>query len=68
MDNDITYKTILNSINNLNKIFDDMACEACSTKFTLFKRKVSNFLFFIIITVIYFLFLIILTGQLDCKK
>ncbi|KAH0560321.1 E3 ubiquitin-protein ligase RNF34 [Cotesia glomerata] len=36
---DITYKIILNSIINLNKIFDDMACEACSTKFTLFKRK-----------------------------
>ncbi|XP_057332025.1 E3 ubiquitin-protein ligase RNF34 isoform X3 [Microplitis mediator] len=42
MDNDITYKTILNSIIP-NKIFDDMACEACATKFTLFKRKVNNF-------------------------
>ncbi|XP_063974346.1 E3 ubiquitin-protein ligase RNF34 isoform X2 [Diachasmimorpha longicaudata] len=38
MDHDLTYKTLLNSIIP-NKIFNDMACEACSAKFTLFKRK-----------------------------
>ncbi|XP_015124981.1 E3 ubiquitin-protein ligase rififylin [Diachasma alloeum] len=38
MDHDLTYKTLLNSIIP-NKLFNDMACEACSTKFTLFKRK-----------------------------
>ncbi|XP_034948751.1 E3 ubiquitin-protein ligase RNF34 isoform X2 [Chelonus insularis] len=39
MDNDITYKSILNGIQQFNKLFEDMACEACATKFTLFKRK-----------------------------
>ncbi|KAF7989067.1 hypothetical protein HCN44_007377 [Aphidius gifuensis] len=38
MDNELTYKAILHSIIP-NKLFDDMACESCSTKFTLFKRK-----------------------------
>uniref|UniRef100_A0A0C9RF28 Rffl_1 protein n=2 Tax=Fopius arisanus TaxID=64838 RepID=A0A0C9RF28_9HYME len=38
MDLDLTYKTLLDII-ILNKLVNDMACEACSTKFTLFKRK-----------------------------
>ncbi|XP_043283382.1 E3 ubiquitin-protein ligase rififylin [Venturia canescens] len=40
MENNLTYKFMLN-VNGLipNNIFDDMACEACSVKFSLFKRK-----------------------------
>ena len=44
MENNLTNKFMVN-VNGLltNNLFDDMACEACSTKFTLFiKRKVSK--------------------------